>query len=872
VFEFNIFVSSTFEDLKTHRKVVRDLITELDFRDIAMERFPATDRPPVEKIRPAIAESDVYLGIFAWRYGSCLPGSNLSYTEFEYQLAEELGKPRLIFLADPTEPVLPAFVEKGPNGESIDRFRAKIQEDSTITWKYFKNERDLEHEVFKSLIQLFRLSPRYGKLASKDAVLLDLRLITQEDLAARRNEIDNNGNESGRRWFIPTIGRCTVGRNFIPRTTIRQSVADWLLQDETPYLFLVGPSGIGKTNFLVDLIDLVARKKPSMHQRTALMISLGTYDPGCAFPGNLQAVLRDQPRLVKGTEAVLSRVNDGEIVLILDGLDEFARNHGEELCRSLFIELEQCLDLGHARVVVSCRDHIYRRLGRRGFLPKREMYQHVEVQLLSANQVKAAVEKRLGTDSVAYLALSANEALLRFAENPLLLEMMCTISREGWKRIKDSQTPGRLYDVWFEEIIATSADPQNILEDELISDTNIKVGRIAGLMLESKSDLISESALEAAGISLRSLQALTRTPFGVFVKETRDEWGFVHSSFREFALARAVATELKSRDYYLLARTSNFDYVGAETYQFLRDIISADEQLLEHLEAAMRNTEQDETAWNNVAHNGFEAVGMIGEDSAERFFDTAIRILNLGPDAPSSASPRASYRTMYNIVRCLERLHKSAPRPYCRHVLQQDWSRPQTPSWGCFGAVAIRGFHLATQRPGPYPPMIYQATSDNPKQKDLSGCLLSILESLNEHKQPRSEHGTSAPCAVAVEGETKLLGGDATYLEINCTYALIRWLHEDHVNRAKSLLGRAALVPDSKANLFQALLRFKKPEILQGCAALFEGMILHWSYVDETMLPADFTFRNVTLRDCKLDVIPKRLENCTHQRRQASTL
>ena len=78
-----------------------------------------------------------------------------------------------------------------------------------------------------------------------------------------------------------------------------------------------------------------------MHQQTALMISLGMYDPGCAFDGNLQTVLRDQPRLAGGADAVLSMVNDGEIVLILDGLDEFARNHGEEPCRSLFVELEQ---------------------------------------------------------------------------------------------------------------------------------------------------------------------------------------------------------------------------------------------------------------------------------------------------------------------------------------------------------------------------------------------------------------------------------------------------------------------------------------------------------------------------------------------------
>lgn len=868
--EFNVFVSSTSEDLRTHREGVRDLIRALDFRDIAMECFPAADRPPIEEIRTTLAESDVYLGIFGWKYGSCLPGSDLSYTKFEYQLAKELGKPRLIFLADPNEPVLPASFDRGLKGALMDELRADIQGDSTITWKYFRTERDLEPEICKSLIRLFVRSSKYQSLSPKDAFLSDLRLVMQEDLAARRNEIDNKADESGRRWFIPAIGRCTVGRNFIRRLSIRRSVADWLLHDKTPYLFLVGPSGIGKTNFLVDLIDMVARDRPSSNRQTALMISCGTYDPACGFTGNLQTVLRDQPRLVDGTETVLSLVNSGEIVLILDGLDEFARNHGEEPCRSLFIELGRHLDLENARVVVSCRDHIYKRLNRRRFLPAQEIYQLVEVPLLEADQVKAAVEKRLGAESAANQALSANEALLRFAENPLLLEMMCTISREGWKRVKDSQTPGRLYDVWFEEIIATSGDPRNILDDELISDTNIKVGRIAGLMLESKSDVISESTLETAGISLQSLQALTRTPFGIFVKETKDEWGFVHSSFREFALARAVATELKSKDYYLLARTSNFDYVGAETYQFLRDIVSADEDLLTHLEEALRHTERDETAWNNVACNVFEAVGMIGEESAERFFDTAIRILRPGSDAPTSTGPRASYRTMYNVARCLERLHRSAPRPYCRHVMQQDWTRAQTPSWECFGAVATRGWHLETQRAGPYPPMIYQAVknrSDNPRQLDLSECLLAVLESLGQHDRPSSDHQLSASSSAHGKDQTNSRTEDASHLEINCTHALIRWLHEGHIPRVKSLLEKAPLAPDSKGNMFEALLRFKRPDVLDGFSALFEGMRLQWAYVDKSMLPAGFTFRNVTFRNCRLDILPIHLENCTHEQR-----
>jgi hypothetical protein len=72
--------------------------------------------------------------------------------------------------------------------------------------------------------------------------------------------------------------------------------------------------------------------------------------------------------------------------------------------------------------------------------------------------------------------------------------------------------------------------------------------------------------------------------------------------------------------------------------------------------------------------------------------------------------------------------------------------------------------------------------------------------------------------------------------------------------------------------LFEAFLRFKRPEILHQCTPLFEGMMLRWSYVDESMLPTDFMFRNITFKDCKLEVLPRRFENCTYRRKQSSSV
>ncbi len=218
------------------------------------------------------------------------------------------------------------------------------------------------------------------------------------------------------------------------------------------------------------------------------------------------------------------------------------------------------------------------------------------------------------------------------------------------------------------------ADDLSILSGEPITETRAKVGKIATLMIEARSDLISKSTLKANGVPLEGLQALTRQSFGILVRETSDEWGFVHGSFREFALAKRIAVELVSRKYDLLASEPQLDYVGAEPQQFLRDLFPSEGgELFAKLEEALNSARDVGEAWNNIAWNVFETIGNIGASSAERFIDTALDILN--PRKPGIADREPSYRTQYNIVRCLERLHRSAPRPYCDWVLAHNWPK-----------------------------------------------------------------------------------------------------------------------------------------------------------------------------------------------------
>jgi hypothetical protein len=64
-----IYISSTFEDLKDCRQAVYDTLRKMRHDVIAMEDYVATDKRPLKKCLADVAACEVYVGIFARRYG-----------------------------------------------------------------------------------------------------------------------------------------------------------------------------------------------------------------------------------------------------------------------------------------------------------------------------------------------------------------------------------------------------------------------------------------------------------------------------------------------------------------------------------------------------------------------------------------------------------------------------------------------------------------------------------------------------------------------------------------------------------------------------------------------------------------------------------
>ena len=133
-----IYLSSTYEDLKDYRSAVFEALRKAGYGVLAMEDYVATDRRPVEKCLVDVAEADIYVGLFAFRYGYVPPTEHgnpdgLSITELEFRHAEKLGKPCLAFAVSEDAPWPPKFID-GLKGERINRLRDYLLTEKTASF------------------------------------------------------------------------------------------------------------------------------------------------------------------------------------------------------------------------------------------------------------------------------------------------------------------------------------------------------------------------------------------------------------------------------------------------------------------------------------------------------------------------------------------------------------------------------------------------------------------------------------------------------------------------------------------------------------------------------------------------------------------
>lgn len=162
--KYQIFVSSTYEDLKEERKEVTQAILECNCFPAGMELFPASNKSQWEIIKRVIDESDFYLVIIAGRYGSMGiddAGNKVGYTEMEFDYAVKTNKPILALIYDDIDKLPRSKTEsQGTKHSRLLKFREKACCGRVI--RKWNNKDNLKAAVLAAIVELKRETNALG--------------------------------------------------------------------------------------------------------------------------------------------------------------------------------------------------------------------------------------------------------------------------------------------------------------------------------------------------------------------------------------------------------------------------------------------------------------------------------------------------------------------------------------------------------------------------------------------------------------------------------------------------------------------------------------------------------------------------------------
>ena len=459
-----VMISSTARDLPEYREQAMKACVRAGAHPDMMEDLPAEDSTAIDTSLRMVDECDVYLGIFAHRYGHIPEGHEKSITQMEYERAVETGKPRLIFLIHDEAPIQIKDIDKGVKAEKLDALKAHLAENRVAG--FFKNPDDLRAQVLHSLqSHLKKNAPVTAPLVDKDPY----SKARNEYLTALKTECE----------VLPLAtlgGKAGTGKNItlnevyisLGTKTPEKESRKANPEEEEKYLtaleasnqsrlvVLVGGPGSGKSTFVKELTASIAGKRLEEPAGSLpVFITLRDLAPRLGAIKEELAGLQEDKRRRKLAQVVLDQaiadletlnaLEAGELVkeafiagkvhLVLDGLDEVPFDLREEV-RDAVHAVTICHPL--EKVIVTCRIRSYEGSAVLNGFERHELAPFNEEQINGfiegwykaalAHQSINAGELEERTEDLKEAALEPR--LRKLAENPMLMTTMALVHQE----------------------------------------------------------------------------------------------------------------------------------------------------------------------------------------------------------------------------------------------------------------------------------------------------------------------------------------------------------------------------------------------------------------------------------------------------------
>lgn len=149
----DVMISSTARDLPHYRQQAMEACVRQGMFPIMMEHLPAMDEDAISASLAMVDEAELYLGIFAHRYGYVPQGYDLSITEMEYNRAVERGIPRLIFIIEE------GFGDDLPHEQDeaaaarLKQLKERLKTEQVVN--FFTTPADLRAQIINSLARFY---------------------------------------------------------------------------------------------------------------------------------------------------------------------------------------------------------------------------------------------------------------------------------------------------------------------------------------------------------------------------------------------------------------------------------------------------------------------------------------------------------------------------------------------------------------------------------------------------------------------------------------------------------------------------------------------------------------------------------------------
>jgi formylglycine-generating enzyme required for sulfatase activity len=365
-----IYLSSTYEDLKDHRRVVYEALRKAGHQVVAMEDYVATDQRPVEKCLKDVAKADMYVGLFAFRYGYIPPAQHgnprgLSITELEYRQAETSRKPCLTFVVQDTTPWARVLDDAHTGADRGERIKALRQE---LLTEKLASQFSSPHEL--STLVLAAVTKYLDEH-------IPSKLVTNQEPSevVITWDIDKHGSPyPGLMHFTQKYAPVFFGRD-----ADVQAVLDRMHGPEGRFIIVSGNSGVGKSS-LVDagILPKLAdgglpggercdcvRIVPSQRQDpwSSLLVALGSVVTRAGLnPDTIVTQLNESPNTLPDLlRKIRTDGMDGRgLVLFLDQMEELFTAQDGGKTRQLLTELYRAAQEKAVWVVATIRsDHLH---------------------------------------------------------------------------------------------------------------------------------------------------------------------------------------------------------------------------------------------------------------------------------------------------------------------------------------------------------------------------------------------------------------------------------------------------------------------------------------------------------------------------------